>query len=333
MAYNFYSIIIPTYNRVDEILECLDSLKSTAFPKDKFEVIVIDDGSTDATFAFLKDFEKSAPYNFRYYLQDHQGPGVAKNFGIQQAKGDFFIFIDSDVIVPKFWLIRINTALNENKADAFGGPDSYREDFSTLLKAINYSMTSFLTTGDLRDKKGKPNNFYPHSFNMGISRNLWEKINGFYSLRHGQDIEFSNRIIKSDAKVIFVDSAEVYHKKHINFRRFIKQVFNWGIARINLFKIDKSTFNLKQVVPAIVTLLLIILVILAFFLKPALYVLTGCLALSLLIIIYCMIDAAKMYKDFKPALFLPLVIPAKIIGNGLGLLIGFFRVLIFRKVD
>jgi len=334
MKYTFYSIIIPSYNRVDEVLECLESLKSTAFAQDKFEVIVVDDGSTDATIAFLNDFEQTAPYNFRYISQTNKGPGAARNLGMENAKGDFFIFLDSDVTVPQFWLIRINNQLNEQQADAFGGPDSYRDDFPPLLKAINYSMTSFLTTGGLRGKKGKKlAKFYPRSFNMGLSKSLYEKIGGFGNLRHGQDIEFSNRIIRSGAKVIFVGDAEVYHKRRTNFRRFFRQVFNWGIARINLYKIDSKMLELLHAAPAIATLIIFLVIGFSFYFRPVFYVLIGGTILSFLLLIYSMIDAYKMYKRIKPSLLLPFVMPAQIIGYGLGFIYNFIRRVIFRRKE
>ncbi len=334
MPYKFYSIIVPSYNRVDEILECLESLKSITFDRQKFEVIVIDDGSTDATMLFLQEFEKTASHNFSYYSQGNQGPGAARNLGMQNAKGDFFIFIDSDVTVPKEWLTYIDKEVNEKRADAFGGPDSYRDDFSPLLKAINYSMTSFITTGGLRGKKGKKlAKFYPRSFNMGLSKTLLNAIGGFGNLRHGQDIEFSNRIIQNNAKVIFIESAHVYHKRRTNFRRFFRQVFNWGMARINLYKIDKSMLELLHAAPAIATLIIFLTIALALFFKPVFYIFTGGAILSLLLLVYSMIDTIKMYKSVKPALLLPFVMPAQIIGYGLGFIFNFIRRVIFRRKE
>jgi GT2 family glycosyltransferase len=331
MPYNFYSIIIPSYNRVDEILECLESLKTITFDRDKFEVIIVDDGSTDATIAFLKDFEAHAKFNFSYYSQANQGPGAARNLGMQHAKGDFFIFIDSDVTVPIVWLSHIDKELNEHHADAFGGPDSYRKDFSPLLKAINYSMTSFITTGGLRGNKGKKlAKFYPRSFNMGLSRKLWKAIGGFGNLRHGQDIEFSNRIIRNNAKVIFVESAEVYHKRRTNFRRFFRQVFNWGMARINLYKIDSSMLELLHAAPAIATFLIFLVSFLAIFFKPVSILFNVGLLISIVLLIYSMVDAIKLYKEIKPALLLPFVMPAQIIGYGLGFIYNFILRVIFR---
>ena len=332
MKYKLYSIIIPSYNRVDEILECLESLRSIAFDKEKFEVIVVDDGSTDATIAFLKDFEQDAPFNFSYYTEANQGPGSARNMGMQNARGDFFIFIDSDVTVPQDWLTHIDKELHQEKADAFGGLDSYRDDFPPLLKAINYSMTSFITTGGLRGKKGKRlAKFYPRSFNMGLSRSLWQKIGGFGNLRHGQDIEFSNRIIKSGAKIRFIEAAHVYHKRRTNFRRFFRQVFNWGIARINLYKIDKSMLEPLHAAPAIATLFIFLVMILAIFYKPFFNVLIVGLISFLLLMTYSIIDSYKLYKDFKPGLLLPYVMPAQIIGYGLGFIYNFIRRIVFGK--
>ena len=332
MKYNFFSIIIPSYNRVDEILELLESLKSITFDREKFEVIVVDDGSTDATIAFLKDFEQNAQFTFSYYTEANQGPGSARNLGMDNAKGDFFIFIDSDVTVPKDWLTHIDKELNSQDAEAYGGPDSFRDDFSPLLKAINYSMTSFLTTGGLRGKKGKKlAKFYPRSFNMGLSKTLWQQIGGFGNLRHGQDIEFSNRIIKSYAKVIFIEAAHVYHKRRTNFRRFFRQVFNWGVARINLYKIDKSMLELLHAAPAIATLIIFLVIGLAFIFKPVFIVFITGLIVSLLLLIYSMIDSIKLYKDIKPALLLPFVMPAQIIGYGFGFIFNFIRRVIFGK--
>ena len=231
-----YSVIVPSYNRLNEIQDLVQSFQVLSFDRKKFEVIIVDDGSTDRTIEFLKKYMLGANFELKYCSQKNQGPGAARNTGMEKGDGDFFIFIDSDCIIPENWLFEIDKNLNQSSAEAYGGPDTFRDDFSPTLKAINYSMTSFITTGGLRGKKGKKlAKFYPRSFNMGLSRKLSEKIGGFGYLRHGQDIEFSHRIIKSGAEVLFIESAFVYHKRRTNIRRFYKQVFNWGVARINLY--------------------------------------------------------------------------------------------------
>ena len=177
-----FSIIIPSYNRADELAELLGSLERLQFPRDQFEVIVSDDGSTDATAQLVQDFIQHAKLNLVYLTQENKGPGAARNHGLEKARGDFFIFIDSDVTMPDTWLQNIAKTVEVEQCAAFGGPDTYREDFSAILKAINYSMTSFITTGGLRGKKGtKLAKFYPRSFNMGLSRSLWQQIGGFGS--------------------------------------------------------------------------------------------------------------------------------------------------------
>jgi glycosyltransferase involved in cell wall biosynthesis len=332
--FNKYSIIIPSFNRADEIKELVRSIQNLRFDRNKFEVLIVDDGSTDNTIELLKKYQEEANYTLTYCSQNNQGPGAARNKGTQEADGDFFIFIDSDCTVPESWLSEINTALNDNKADAFGGPDTYRDDFPAILKAINYSMTSFITTGGLRGKKGKKlAKFYPRSFNMGISRQIIKKIGGFGSLRHGQDIEFSNRIIKSGAKIVFVANAPVYHKRRTNIRRFYKQVFNWGVARINLYTIDHSMIEPLHAMPAIITLFTILIGLLAIFIPPVRTVFwIGCILFGL-VLVFSMLDSIRLYKDVRPALFLPLIMPAQIFGYGFGFIHNFIRRVILKKKE
>lgn len=332
--YTLYSIIIPSYNRAEEINELLSSLEKLDFAKDKFEIIIADDGSNDNTAELIKTFQGKNSYTLKYFAQQNKGPGAARNLGMQNANGDFFIFVDSDVTVPPQWLKEIDAALQREKADAFGGPDTYLDSFPALLKAINYSMTSFITTGGLRGKKGKKlAKFYPRSFNMGLSRNLWQKIGGFGSLRHGQDIEFSNRIIRSGAKTIFVEKAHVYHKRRTNLRRFWKQVFNWGVARINLYKIDAAMFEPLHAAPAAATVLAALVTLLAFLSPLFLLLFEIGLGLGLLILLFSMVDAIIKYKQLKPALYLPLVIPIQIFGYGSGFIYNFLRRVIFGKKE
>ena len=332
--YDFYSVIVPSFNRLDELKELLPSIACLDFAQDRFELIIVDDGSTDETIRFLKKYQGEAKFNFSFYTQENQGPGAARNTGITNARGDFFIFIDSDCTVPPQWLKEIDLMLTDTRADACGGPDSFREDFSPLLKAINYSMTSFLTTGGMRGKKGKKlAKFYPRSFNMGLSRALYEKIGGFGSLRHGQDIEFSNRIIRSGAQVCFIDKAHVYHKRRTNFRRFYRQVYNWGVARINLYKIDKAMLEPLHALPAVFTLATVSVAFIALFSGFFRILLSLGAVMWLLLTLYSTFDAMRMYRQIKPGLLVPFVIPAQIFGYGLGFINNFTRRIILGKAE
>jgi glycosyltransferase involved in cell wall biosynthesis len=330
--YRFYSVIVASFNRIDEIKDLLASFEALGSDQTKYELIIVDDGSTDGTGDFLEKYIQKSRLPLRFVCQENKGPGAARNTGMATAGGDFFIFIDSDCSVPVHWLDKIDQALNNEQADAYGGPDTYREDFPALLKAINYSMTSFITTGGLRGRKGKKlAKFYPRSFNMGISRKLWEKIGGFGSLRHGQDIEFSNRILSSHAKVRFIPEAYVYHKRRTNIRRFYRQVYNWGVARINLYKLDPHMLEPLHIVPAMATLFVGAIIILAFFFDFFLRFLTAGFLLALVIQIGLSIDALRIYREIKPALLLPVIMPAQIFGYGLGFINNFIRRVILGK--
>jgi len=327
-----FSIIIPAFNRSDELNELLTSISGLKFPKEQFEVIVSDDGSTDETPELVQSFIDQNFLSIIYLMQENKGPGAARNHAMENANGDFFIFIDSDVTMPDDWLQNISVVLKKEKADAFGGPDTFHDDFPALLKAINYSMTSFITTGGLRGKKGKKlAKFYPRSFNMGLSRQLWEKIGGFGSLRHGQDIEFSHRIIKSGATVAFVENAPVFHKRRTNLRRFYKQVFNWGVARINLYKIEKGMLEPLHAAPALATLFVIAFLLLPFIFDELLTLFYWGIFAGLLILLFSMIDSIRLYKSIRPALWLPLVMPAQILGYGFGFIYNFIRRVVLAK--
>ncbi len=324
--YNYFSIIIPSYNRSDELAELFESVCGLNFPKNSFEVIVADDGSTDDTPQLIKETQAKNEFTLRYYTQQKKGPGAARNLGMEKAKGDFFIFIDSDVILPSDWLKNIAETVNKEQADAFGGPDTYLKSFPPLLKAINYTMTSFITTGGLRGKKGKMlAKYYPRSFNMGLSRELWQKIGGFHPRYYGEDIEFSHRIINAGAKVVFIESAYLYHKRRTNLRKFFSQVYRMGSARIFLYKIDPSLLEPLHALPALATLVVLLVAILALFFDPfRLLFLLGLIA-GAGATLFSMLDSIRMYKEIRPALYLPVVIPAQVFGYGFGFITNYIR--------
>lgn len=330
--YRFYSVIVPSFNRQEEIRELLNSFTALNFPVERYELIIADDGSGDGTAELVQEFRRNCHFTLHFYRQQNRGPGAARNMGMERAKGDFFIFVDSDCTVSPGWLAAIDRELHHQQADAFGGPDSQRDDFPPLLKAINYSMTSFITTGGIRGHKQKSlGKFYPRSFNMGLSRKVYEKVGGFGGLRHGQDIEFSHRIIASGAKVILVPDALVYHKRRTSIRKFFRQVFNWGVARINLYKIDPAMLEPVHALPALATLLLILLII-GSLLFPAVWGVFKWLLLAAgAILLLSGIHAAGLYRNLRLLYLAPLVMPIQIIGYGLGFCSAFIARVIFKR--
>ena len=321
------SIITPTFNRADEIDLLLESINNQTIDYSLFEMIIADDGSTDSTEDLIAGWQQKTDFELKYFTQDNQGPGSARNLGLKEAVGELFVFIDSDCEAHQTWLETIYAAYQNNEFDACGGPDSAKDDFTPIQKAIDFSMTSFLTTGGMRGHSEKMiAKFYPRSHNMAMRRSVYDKVGGFGSLRHGQDIELSHRIHKSGARVKFLKNAVVYHRRRTTLKKFFRQVFNWGVARINLGKIDKSMLEPIHFLPAAATLLAI-LVIMGNLVNPSVFFpifLFGITSLLLISII-----AVYQSKSIKVGFYTSLTIPFQIFGYGSGFIIQFIKRYIF----
>jgi len=245
-----YSVIIPVYNRPEEVDELLGSLCSQTFRD--FEVIVVEDGSTTPCQNIAEKY--SGRLALRYFFKPNGGPGRARNYGAERALGEYLIILDSDCVLPDGFLQSVENELSEADSDAFGGPDAAHDDFTPMQKAINYSMTSFFTTGGIRGGKKKLDKFYPRSFNMGVKREVYAALGGFSSMRFGEDIDFSIRIFKNGYRCRLFPTAWVWHKRRTDLKKFFKQVHNSGIARINLHKRHPGSLKLVHLLPAVFTL-------------------------------------------------------------------------------
>ena len=223
-----YSIIVPVFNRPDEVDELLESL--THQSEKDFEVVIVEDGSQTPCEEVCKRYEHMM--DIHYYYKENSGPGQSRNYGAKRAKGEYLLILDSDVVLPEGYLKAVSDELSREPADAFGGPDKAHSSFTDTQKAISYSMTSFFTTGGIRGGKKKMDKFYPRSFNMGIRRDVYLRLNGFSNMRFGEDIDFSIRIFKAGCRCRLFPEAWVWHKRRTDFRKFWRQVYNSGIARI-----------------------------------------------------------------------------------------------------
>lgn len=257
-----YSVIIPVYNRPDEADELLQSLCRQTITD--FEVVVVEDGSAIK----CKDVcDKYADkLDIHYYEKENGGPGPARNYGVERAKGDYVLILDSDCVLPDGYLSAIDKELDAEPCDAFGGPDAAHDSFTPVQKAISYSMTSFFTTGGIRGGKKKMDKFFPRSFNMGIRREVYNGLHGFSKMRFGEDIDFSYRIVESGHSCRLFPEAWVWHKRRTDFRKFFKQVFNSGIARINLEKRHPGTMKLVHTLPMLFTVGVLFMIVFAYIL-------------------------------------------------------------------
>ena len=256
-----YSFIIPVYNRPDEVDELLQSLVQQTL-KD-FEVIIVEDGSSIPCQDIVSKYQSAL--SIQYFFKENSGPGQTRNYGAARSQGEYLLILDSDCILPPDYLAQVEKELSESAADAFGGPDRAHDSFTPIQKAINYSMTSFFTTGGIRGGKKKMDKFYPRSFNMGIRREVYQKLNGFSKMRFGEDIDFSIRIFKEGYSCRLFPQAWVYHKRRTDLKKFFKQVHNSGIARINLYKKYPESLKLVHLLPGIFTLGVVFLLFSSFF--------------------------------------------------------------------
>lgn len=259
----FFSCIIPVYNRPGELQELLRSLLAQTYTQ--FEVIVVEDGSTIRCDEVVTSF--SQDLSIRYFYQENTGQGFARNFGMQQAKGDFFVILDSDVILPSSYFEVLEKAIAARSLDAFGGPDAAASDFSPLQKAMDFAMTSFWTTGGIRGKLKNPAAYQARGFNMGVSRAVFDRLGGFVDPNRGEDIEWSLRIKKAGFRLELVSEAFVYHKRKNTLWSFAKQAFSFGQNRVNVSRFHPEAIKLVHALPSLFLLFLISIGVNLIFLK------------------------------------------------------------------
>ena len=315
-----YSFIVPVYNRPDEVNELLQSLQEQQFAD--FDITIVEDGSTDTCQHIVEKYTASLPVN--YMAQPNSGPSGARNNGAAHSKGDYLIFLDSDVIVPQQYLEAVDKAVVERGLQCFGGPDASHPSFSPIQKAISHSMTSVLTTGGIRGKKENMDKFYPRSFNMGISREAFQKVGGFSDMRFGEDVDFSMRLIECGFKAGLIKDAFVFHKRRTSFKSFFKQVYNSGIARINLSKRHPGTLKIVHLLPA------------AFFVGNILLLAASCiwpplLALLALPAVAFFADALLATKSFRVSILAVAASYVQLCGYGCGFCECFLRRVILRQ--
>lgn len=223
-----YSFIIPVFNRPQEVMELLDSFLRLEF-HDAFEIVIIEDGSSEKSEGIVEDY--SDRLNITYYYKENSGPGASRNYGMQHAKGNYFIVLDSDCLLPPHYLETVDGFLNTTFFHCYGGADSAHLSFTPLQKAINYTMTSLLTTGGIRGSERSVTDFEPRSFNMGISKEAFLKTGGYAKIHPGEDPDLSQRIRKEGYPTVFIPNAHVFHKRRISWSKFYFQVNKFGMVR------------------------------------------------------------------------------------------------------
>lgn len=258
-----FSIIVPVYNRIDEVRDLLGSL--SAQREKNFEVLIVEDGSTLPCESVADSY--SGIIDVKYFFKENEGRSIARNYGMERATGDYFVFFDSDCVIPDDYFEKLVRYIKEDPADCFGGPDAAHDSFTTTQKAINYSMTSFLTTGGIRGGKISLEKFVPRTFNMGFSRRVYETVGGFREM-FSEDIDMSTRIKNAGFSIKLYPDAAVYHKRRVDFKKFFRQVYVFGMSRVTLKLLYPGSLKVVHLLPAAFVVGSLAMIILAVFVSP-----------------------------------------------------------------
>ena len=318
-----FSFIIPVYNRPDEIQELLESLSEL---EDSFEVIIVEDGSEDTCEQIVKSYEDQL--NIAYFFKKNTGPGDSRNFGMSKAKGNYFIILDSDVIVPKGYLTAVRNALHFKFLDCYGGSDKALDSFSNTQKAIDYAMTSILTTGGIRGTvQSKVSRSYePRSFNMGISKAAFIESKGFGQIHPGEDPDLSIRLKALGFRVGYINGAHVYHKRRTDLGKFSKQIYKFGLVRPILLSRHPGTSKPTFWFPFYYTLGLVLGFL--FLLAQLHFVLYFYALYNFLVFV----DSLINYKTLKIAFLSVIATNIQFISYGLGFILSYYKIHILKKI-
>lgn len=316
----YFSIIIPVYNRLDEVADLLESL--AAQTSRDFEVILVEDGSPLPCKKAADDY--AGKIDVKYFFKENEGRSIARNYGMERATGEYFLFFDSDCVIPPHYIATLKACLEKNYTDCFGGPDAAHSSFTDTQKAINYSMTSFLTTGGIRGGKIQLEKFVPRTFNMGFSRKVWERVGGFREM-FSEDIDMSTRIRQAGFSIALFRQAFVYHKRRVNLRLFCRQVYVFGMSRITLRLLYPDSLKAVHLLPAVFVVGVVAMAVLAC-LVSWLFILP--LAVYVAALFICALASTRSLKIASLAILTSLI---QLGGYGCGFLKAFFVKIVLGK--
>lgn len=316
-----FSVIVPVYNRIDEVRDLLESLLSQT--SRNFEAIIVEDGSTQPCREVCEEYSAKG-LDIKYFYKENEGRSIARNYGMERATGDWFIFFDSDCVIPPGYFETLNKELADNRTDCFGGPDAAHDSFTTTQKAINYTMTSFLTTGGIRGGKVSLEKFTPRTFNMGFSREVYDKVGGFREM-FSEDIDMSTRIRNAGFRIILITAAPVWHKRRVNWRKFWRQVHVFGMSRITLKLLYPGSLKAVHTLPAVAVIMFLALVALGIFVSPWWLLPLGVYFLALIIMALIKTHSPVIAIKAVPAAFIQLC------GYGTGFIQAYFTKIILGR--
>lgn len=290
-----------------------------------FEVVVVEDGSTVPCREVIEKYAQTIPV--KYFFKPNEGRSIARNYGMEHAEGDCFIFFDSDCVIPADYFEKLERMSAEEPFDCFGGPDAADASFTPVQKAINHAMTSFLTTGGIRGGKVRLEKFTPRTFNMGFTREVYDKVGGYREM-FSEDIDMSTRIRLAGFSIGLYPELPVYHKRRVDFRKFLRQVYVFGMSRITLKLLYPDSLKAVHLLPALFVIGVVAMVLLAIFCSPWWLLPLGIYLLAIFV--------AALWATRSPRIAL-LAVPASMIqlgGYGCGFIKAFVvKILLGRGRD
>jgi glycosyltransferase involved in cell wall biosynthesis len=319
-----FSIVVPTFSRPDEVSELLASLESQE--NNNFEVIIAD-GSLDESVQQTVE-RYASKLNIKYLYKRGLGISASRNWGVQQAVGEVVVFFDSDCVIPRQYFKVVQEFLSIHDLDAYGGPDRAGEDFNSRQKAISYAMTSFYTTGGIRGRKSHVGQYQPRTFNMGIKRDVFNRLGGFNTLQVSEDIDLSMRLYKSGFTVGMIVEGFVFHKRRTNFYKFFRQVFSFGSGRVDLQIRHGDALKPVHMLPSLFVLYLLGGLIAGLFSKGIFLLWSGSVIAYMTAI--CL-DATRQNKSFIIGVMSIYAAFVMLAGYGLGMIKAAIMRMIFKS--
>lgn len=319
------SVIIPTLNRKDVLTEALLSLKKVDYPKKLFEVVVINDGSTDGTKEAVEGIINRLNYKFKFYNERRKGISHAKNIAIKKSRGEIIVSTDDDCLFEKTWLKKLLVPFNDPRVGAVGGPDKAIKNENTLAKSIDFAFSSFIGSGGIHGRflKVKLGHVYPPGCNMAFRREVVKKI-GFFdeNLAPGEDTDYNHRIETAGYKLAHVPSAFVWHRPRNSIKRFVPYIYKRGKARVEIIRRYPQYKELIYYLPATVVITGSLLVLLSFFSTIFLKILIGFVLIYSFLLLTAGVSAVKTYKNPLYFLIVPPLIFLQHFFHGLGFISG-----------
>ena len=318
----YFSIIIPVFNRPEEIDELLKSLVQSTFQQE-YEIVIVEDGSTIPCKNIVARYQSKL--NITYFNKPNTGPGDSRNYGMKNACGNYFIIFDSDCLIPPLYLETVAQYLEDDFVDCFGGPDKADDSFTDIQKAVDFTMTSVLTTGGIRGASETLNKFQPRSFNMGISKAAFDASGGFGTIHPGEDPDLSIRLWKMGFHTKLFSKAFVYHKRRISWEKFYQQVHKFGLVRPILNRWHPEYAKVTFLFPSLFIIGFAIAIILSLnnFFAPLL-----CYTTYFLLIF---VSSYLRYKNFKISFYAVYAAVIQFYGYGSGFLISLFHINFLRQ--